>query len=362
MAKLERLKRCFGCKKVFLTGHTGFKGSWLLQILSLADADLKGYALPPGGPGDLDGGDWHYDVIGGDTLCQSVIADIRDVDRLTDEIVQFQPDYLFHLAAQSLVRPSYREPLETFAVNAMGTVHVLEALRALDQPCAAVIVTTDKVYENRELQHPFRECDPLGGHDPYSASKAMAEIVAQSYRSSFFCRDDDSREHGKAIATARAGNVIGGGDYAADRIIPDIVRAMRAGEPVAVRNPTAIRPWQHVLEPLAGYLELAARLAEDGDKLSGAWNFGPRLEDTLSVEQIVQIALECWGSGEYETPELKNQPHEAGTLKLDISKATDALNWAPKLSAAEAIDWTIRWYREPSAEMSLDQVQAYLSL
>ena len=187
----------------------------------------------------------------------------------------------------------------------------------------------------------------------------MAEIVAQSYRSSFFCRDGDSGEHSKAIATARAGNVIGGGDYAVDRIIPDIVRAMQAGKPVMVRNPTAIRPWQHVLEPLAGYLELAARLAEDGDKFSGAWNFGPRLEDTLSVEQIVQIALECWGSGEYETPELKNQPHEAGTLKLDISKATDALNWAPKLSAAEAVDWTIRWYREPTVDVSVSQVGAY---
>lgn len=326
-------------KRIFLTGHTGFKGSWLLYWLKMLGAEVKGYALAPENPHDL------YHAIKGDTLCQSVIADLMDLERLERELLDFQPDFVFHLAAQPLVRLSYEIPVETFATNAIGTAHVLDALRKLDKPCAAVLITTDKVYQNNEWDYPYRENDRLGGHDPYSASKACAELVIQSYQKSFFPLDR-YEQHRKAIAVARAGNVIGGGDWAKDRIIPDIVRALQKGQPVTVRNPLAVRPWEHVLEPLAGYLLLGERLAQDPQRFSGAWNFGPYAEDTFTVEQLVQLALKTWGSGTYDKPELKNQPHEAGLLKLDISKAVAQLGWKPRWNAATAIAHTIQWYKD----------------
>ena len=333
------LKSIYENKKVFLTGHTGFKGAWLLQWLHLLGAHVKGYALAPQQPDDL------YNLIQGPTLCDSVIADLREAGRLEQEIVAFQPDFIFHLAAQPLVRLSYEIPAETFTVNAIGTANVLDAVRKLAKPCVVVLITTDKVYENKEWVFPYRETDRLGGYDPYSASKACAEIVVNSYTQSFFNPVDFDR-HQKSIASARAGNVIGGGDWAKDRIIPDIVRALSNGNAVPVRNPYAVRPWQHVLEPLGGYLLLGAKMSAKPLAYGGAWNFGPYAEDNQTVGELVEAAVGIWGSGSYEYPELTNQPHEAGLLKLDISKATNLLEWQPKHKAAEAIAITLNWYKE----------------
>jgi len=325
-------------KKVFLTGHTGFKGSWLLYWLNALGAIVKGYSLKADGERAL------YHMIGGDHLCESVIADIRDKERFEWEILQFQPDFIFHLAAQPLVRLSYDKPSETIAVNTLGTGIVLDGMRILEKPCVGVMITTDKVYENREWVYPYRENEALGGYDPYSASKACAELVINSYRSSFFNPRDYSH-HRKAIASARAGNVIGGGDWAKDRIVPDIVRALEQDLAVEIRNPSAVRPWQHVLEPLAGYLELGSRLSEDPLKFSGAWNFGPYGEDNKTVEELVQQALLIWGSGEYHKPSLAGQPHEAGLLKLDINKALSSMHWRPTMKSEEAIAVTLNWYK-----------------
>lgn len=345
-------------KKVFITGHTGFKGAWLLQWLHMLGAHVKGYALPPENATDL------YYLIGGDTFCESVFEDIRNIERLEEEIHSFQPDFIFHLAAQPLVRLSYEVPVETFAINAMGTANVLEAVRKLEKPCIVVLITTDKVYENKEWIYPYRETDTLGGYDPYSASKACAEIIIHSYLQSYF-NTSKYEQHQKAIASARAGNVIGGGDWAKDRIIPDIVRAMEAKQPVIIRNPSAVRPWQHVLEPLGGYLLLGAKLSLDPLRYSGAWNFGPLADDNKQVEDIVQIALQIWGSGTYEKPTLANQPHEAGLLKLDVSKALNYLNWSPKYNASQAIKETISWYkvfhqqRDTIQSYTFNQIEAY---
>lgn len=324
-------------KRVFLTGHTGFKGAWLLQWLHLLGAQVKGYALMPA-TDDL------YNLIEGDSLCQSVIADLRDNTRLEKEILDFQPDFVFHLAAQPLVRLSYEIPAETFMVNAVGTAYVLDAVRKLTKPCTIVLITTDKVYENREWVYPYRETDRLGGYDPYSASKACAELVINSYVQSFF-NPANFAHHQKGVASARAGNVIGGGDWAKDRIIPDIVRALRNGQTVTVRNPQAVRPWQHVLEPLGGYLLLGAKLAADPLHYSSAWNFGPQAEDNKTVGDLVSMAIDAWGSGEHESLSLTGQPHEAGLLKLDINKAVTGLGWLPKYAAVEAIKKTLAWYK-----------------
>jgi CDP-glucose 4,6-dehydratase len=337
------LSDTFKGKRVFLTGHTGFKGSWLLTWLQQLEANVKGYALAPQTPRDL------YNVINGDSMCESVIADIRDAERLKNELIIFQPDFVFHLAAQPLVRLSYQIPLDTFAINAMGTAHVLEALRALDKPCVAVMITTDKVYHNKEQHYFYKEDDRLGGYDPYSASKATAELIIDSYRKSFFNPAQYS-DHGKSVSVGRAGNVIGGGDWAVDRIIPDIVRALAARQPVEVRNPQAVRPWQHVLEPLGGYLILAAHQAEEPAKFADAFNFGPYTADNLTVEAVVKTAIKCWGEGEMTIPEQKGAPHEAGLLQLDITKAGELLQWKPKFLAEHAILFTLEWYREFMAE------------
>lgn len=335
---LEGLQNTYSEKKVFLTGHTGFKGSWLLKILSILGAEVKGYALAPQNTFDL------YHLLNGDTLCDSVIADLREKQLLIELITDFQPDYIFHLAAQPLVRLSYDIPAETFGVNAIGTANLLDGVRALNKPCQVVLITTDKVYHNYEWIYPYRETDRLGGYDPYSASKACAEIVINSYRNSFF-NIKKYTEHKKAIAVARAGNVIGGGDWSKDRLVPDIVRALSNDEVIQIRNPDSIRPWQHVLEPLIGYLMLGSKLAQSPELYSQAYNFGPDFRDALPVSEMVNTAIKCWGNGRYETAQMLNQPHEAGLLKLDISKAMAEIGWKPKMNAHIAIEQTIDWYK-----------------
>lgn len=340
MVSATQLKATFNNKKVFVTGHTGFKGAWLVQILQWLGADVKGYSLPPEKDKDL------YNLIDGDKLCYtSVLANINDLHTLQGELVRFEPDFVFHLAAQSLVRRSYDKPVDTFLVNAQGTAHVLEAIRSLKKPCVALMITTDKVYENPERGTPFSEDDKLGGYDPYSASKAAAEIVVDSYRRSFF-NPDDYAKHQKSIAAVRAGNVIGGGDYSDDRIIPDIVRALDFDETVGLRNPNSIRPWQHVLEPLGAYLHLAVKMVEQPQQLSTAFNFGPAADDMLTVEDLTKIFLERYQRGSYKTIPQDNAPHEAKLLLLDSSKADKLLSWQPKLNARTAIEWTADWYAD----------------
>lgn len=334
----ESLKNVYNGKKVFLTGHTGFKGAWLLKILNILGAQVKGYALAPQTEDDL------YNLISGDKICDSVIADLREPDKLSKALQDFQPDYVFHLAAQPLVRLSYEIPAETFMVNAIGTAYLLDALRKLDKPCISVLITTDKVYQNNEWIYPYRETDRLGGFDPYSASKACAELVIDSYKKSFFNKEKYN-DHRKAIAVARAGNVIGGGDWSKDRLIPDISRALGKQEKIIVRNPDSVRPWQHVLEPLSGYLLLGAKLAANPEKFAQAYNFGPHAEDALSVKHMVELAIDLWAEGSYEILKLDNQPHEAGLLKLDINKAVHELGWKPRFNANTAVKFTIDWYK-----------------
>lgn len=335
----NKLQQIYKGKKVFITGHTGFKGAWMLKTLSLLGAEVKGYALAPETKDDL------FHLIEGETICTSIIADLRDKKHLEKEVLSFQPDFVFHLAAQPLVRLSYDIPAETFEVNVIGTANVLDAVRLLEKKCDVVLITTDKVYHNHEWIYPYRENDRLGGYDPYSASKACAELVIDSYRNSFFnTKKYDS--HQKAIAVARAGNVIGGGDWSKDRLIPDIAKALSIEKPVIIRNPSSVRPWQHVLEPVMGYLLLGANLSVEPVRFSQAYNFGPHLSDALSVEEMLNLAISSWGSGSYNVQTEENQPHEAGLLKLDISKAISELKWEPKMNAEKAVSMTMDWYRE----------------
>ena len=354
----ENLKKFFAGKKVFITGHTGFKGSWLLLWLHLLGAETKGYSLSPETPDDF------YNKIYDKIPHQSVTADIRDRKKLADEIHSFQPDYIFHLAAQPLVRKSYNIPSETFEINVVGTANVLEAIVSLKNKCAAVIVTTDKVYENAETNIAFKETDRLGGYDPYSASKACAEIVVSSFNQSYF-KNKRTNIYQKRIATARAGNVIGGGDWNEDRIIPDIILHLKKGVPVPVRNPLSVRPWQHVLEPLSGYLQLAGALYHDNEKISDAYNFGPEENDHLQVKELVELAIKNWGKGRWEDQSDPAAVHEAGILKLDISRAKNELQWFPKLNSAEAIRFTIDWYKQPEDSVfnfSVSQISQYQQL
>lgn len=334
-----KLQDTYKGKKIFLTGHTGFKGSWMLKTLSILGAEIKGYALAPQTQDDL------FCLIQGEQICDSVIADLRNKQRLQKEINDFQPDFIFHLAAQPLVRLSYEIPAETFEVNAIGTANVLDAVRLLDKSCSVVLITTDKVYYNNEWLYPYRENDRLGGYDPYSASKACTELVIDSYRNSFF-NSNNYNTHKKGIAVGRAGNVIGGGDWSKDRLIPDIAKAFAVEKPVVIRNPKSVRPWQHVLEPVIGYLLLGANLAEEPVQFSQAYNFGPHLSDALPVEEMLKLAITSWGKGEYKVESVEEQPHEAGLLKLDISKAINDLKWQPKMNAQKAVSMTMDWYSE----------------
>lgn len=342
----------FKGKKVFLTGHTGFKGSWLLHMLYLLSAEVKGYALAPENNGDL------YNQMNGDQMCySSVIADIRDQHTLMGEIIRFEPDIIIHLAAQPLVRKSYSLPVETFDTNVMGTINVLEAMRGLKNPCAGIMITTDKVYENSETGKAFKESDKLGGHDPYSSSKAAAEIAIASYRKSYFAPTDFA-QHQKSVIALRAGNVIGGGDYSEDRIIPDIYRAILNEETVKLRNPAAVRPWQHVLEPLGVYLELAQVLFMNGpENLLPAYNIGPDAQDMLTVETVTRKFIQYYGAGHYEVAQDAQNLHEAGTLLLDNSALQKDLGWRPKYHADEAIRLTAEWYadKEQDARQKMQQ-------
>lgn len=341
MENLEIMKyflNNYSGKKIFITGHTGFKGSWLVKILYDLEAEIKGYSLTPENQINL------YDEISGDKLCESVLGDLRNKELLRKSILEFEPDYIFHLAAQPLVRLSYQIPSETFEVNAIGTANLLDAVKLLDKKCQIVLITTDKVYHNNEWEYPYRENDKLGGYDPYSASKACCELVIDSYQKSFF-NLSEFPNHQKAIAVGRAGNVIGGGDWSKDRLIPDIAKFLSNGSEIIIRNPNSIRPWQHVIEPLFGYLELGIKLSEDPLNYSEAFNFGPRASDALSVEEMVSRSINSWGSGSYKIESNINNPHEAGLLKLDISKALNKLSWKPVLDAQSAIDRTINWYK-----------------
>ena len=351
-----QLKDRYKGKKIFVTGHTGFKGSWLCAWLHLLGAEVKGYSLAP------EYEDCLFNIL--PSVNESIIADIRSREKLKAEIISFQPDYIFHLAAQPLVRRSYQIPSETFEINAVGTANLFEALNGLEKKCTVIIITTDKVYENKEQDLLYNENDVLGGYDPYSASKACTEIVVNSFRSSFFNISRIS-QHQKAIASVRAGNVIGGGDYNKDRIIPDIIRALRKNQTIEVRNPNAVRPWQHVLEPLGGYLLLGGLLNDQPADFSGAYNFGPDETGHLTVKELVELSIETWGSGNWKDISDPSQPHEAGLLKLDISKAKKILNWQPKLNAAQSIEWTIGWYKkdpEQAAAFAVKQINDYMKL
>lgn len=337
-------------KKVIVTGHTGFKGSWLLALLHQLGARIKGYALEP------DNDDCIFNSIGAKEFCEeSVIHDIRDRHFLEKEILDFQPDYIFHLAAQPLVRLSYAIPSETFDVNVLGTGYVLDALRLLKNKCSVVVITTDKVYKNKETAIAYRETDMLGGYDPYSTSKACAELLVESYRSSFFNKAK-YHEHQKALVTARAGNVIGGGDFSKDRIIPDLVRAFESSQTLTIRHPEAIRPWQHVIEPLVGYLKLGLKIDSDYIQVPEAYNFGPKENDHLSVEELIKVAINVYGKGGYEVIKT-DELHEAGILKLNIDLAQSALGWVPQYNAAEAIQKTIEWYKEKGDKRKFTQLQ-----
>jgi CDP-glucose 4,6-dehydratase len=346
------LKKIYSGKRVFLTGHTGFKGTWMLFYLEKLGCEVMGFSNQTN---EL------YDKINDSYLGESVIGDVRDKDYLKQTIVEFNPDFIFHFAAQPLVRDSYENPIETFETNILGTANLLDACKFIDKKCSIVIITTDKVYENKEWIYPYRENDKLGGYDPYSASKGASELVINSYRASFFNLNYIS-SHGKAIATARAGNVIGGGDYASNRIIPDLIRAYSCEEELIIRSPNSIRPWQHVLDPLNGYLILGALLNNNSSKFSGAWNFAPLSNEELKVIDVVELATASWGNGSFRIANLDNGMHEAGILKLDISKSLHYLNWRPKLSSVNAIKLTIEWYKnELNGNLAEDLIKENLN-
>lgn len=342
-------------KKVFLTGHTGFKGSWMSLWLQSMGAQVQGFALQPPTRPAL------FDVAKVEQGMQSYIGDIRDLKDVAQSMLRFNPDVLIHMAAQPLVRLSYREPVETYATNVMGTVHVLEAARQCGNLRAVVNVTTDKCYENQEWEWGYREDEPMGGHDPYSNSKGCVELVTTAYRKSFFYS-----ETSPALASARAGNVIGGGDWAEDRLIPDILNAFTEGRPVTVRNPLSTRPWQHVLEPLSGYLVLAQELYEHGHALAQGWNFGPRDEDARSVEWILDHMVQAWGEGARWQLDENPQPHEARYLKLDISKAKSRLRWSPtwalEATLARIVSWQRAWLAgNDMRTVCIAEINAYMA-
>jgi CDP-glucose 4,6-dehydratase len=340
-------------RSVFLTGHTGFKGGWLATWLLSLGARVSGYALAPNTTPS------YFARCGLAGRLSSRLGDVTDAAALEAALAAARPSVVLHLAAQPLVRRSYQQPAETFATNVLGTVQLLDAVRRTPSVEAVVIVTSDKCYDNRERPEGYREDEPLGGRDPYSASKAAAELVTAAYRRSFFAR-------GARIATARAGNVIGGGDWAEDRLVPDVVRALTRGETVRVRNASAVRPWQHVLEPLGGYLLLAERLVES-DAYATAFNFGPRDDDAVPVATLVELMLGLWGEGRWEAVTEAGAPHEAGLLTLDWTRARERLGWRPVLTLKEAAELTVTWYRaavaaSPSSalyDLGLEQIASY---
>ncbi len=347
-------------RRVFLTGHTGFKGGWLALWLTRLGAQVRGYALDPSTERSL------YQVCRIGALIDDVRGDILDRDKLNAAMTEFAPEVIFHLAAQPLVQQSYADPLGTYATNVMGTAHVLEAVRKTSSIRAVISITTDKCYENREWVWPYRETDPLGGYDPYSSSKACAEIVCAAYRSSYFPVNALASHH-VALATARAGNVIGGGDWSPDRLVPDLIRGFQKNRPVLIRRPAAVRPWQHVLEPLHGYLLLAGKLLEPDARFATAYNFGPYDEDAWPVVKIADRLVDLWGKDAAWKQAADPGAHEAGYLKLDSSKARTELGWHPQLRLDAALEWTAEWYRGWDAghdmqALTLSQVERYETL
>lgn len=328
------LANTFSGKKVFITGHTGFKGSWLAFMLHEAGAKVMGFALPPTGFVN------HFDLLKLDRKIRHVIGDVRDASRLVKAMQEFQPEYVFHLAAQALVRPSYDDPAATFSTNVCGSVNLMDAVRQCESVRSLVYITSDKCYENVEWIWGYRENDLLGGRDPYSASKAAAEIAFSSYARSFF-----ELRPLLGAASTRAGNVIGGGDWAVDRIIPDCIRAIEAGEPVRLRNPSATRPWQHVLEPLSGYLLLAARLYEEPKRWGGPWNFGPSTHEVRTVKNVAEVIVGHIGRGCVEVVESQTQAHEARLLQLNCDKAHQLLGWYPRWHVDKTLEATALWYK-----------------
>jgi CDP-glucose 4,6-dehydratase len=325
-------------RRVFLTGHTGFKGSWLSLWLSALGADVTGYSLDPPTQPSL------FEQAEVASCVRSIRADIRDFPRLKVAVAECRPEVVFHMAAQSVVRRGYDDPIETYSSNVMGTVHLFEAVRQLGRPCVVVNVTSDKCYANREWVWGYRENEPMGGRDPYSNSKGCAELVTTAYRESFFSPTSIER-HGVAVASARAGNAIGGGDWTSDQLIPDLMRAFLAGRSCLIRNPSAIRPWQFVLEPLRGYLMLAERLAEDPSRFASGWNFGPAEVDAKPVSWIANELARSWGNSASWSHDDGTHPREAHFLKLDASKASVCMNWHPVLPLDQALEWIVQWYR-----------------
>lgn len=345
-------------KRVFITGHTGFKGSWLCMWLNAMGAQVTGYALQPPTKPSL------FEICKIDQLLTSIIGDVRDKEKLKQCMLEAQPDIVIHMAAQPLVRDSYKNPVETYEINVMGTVHIFEAIRGCPGIKVVVNVTTDKCYDNKEWIWGYRENEAMGGYDPYSSSKACSELVTSSYRNSFF-NTQEYQHHGVAVASARAGNVIGGGDWAVDRLIPDCIAALLKKKPIVIRNPYAIRPWQHVLEPLSGYLTLAQKLYEAGPEYAEGWNFGPAAKDARPVEWIVQQMCQLWGDAATYIVNQGPHLHEAHYLKLDCSKAMARLAWYPKWDLQQAIEKVMEWviaYKEGKDMYSvcLQQIDDYI--
>ena len=346
------LNNIYEGKKILVTGHTGFKGGWLSLWLKELGAEVIGYSLdPPTQPSFFEAVDLKNKII-------HIIGDVRDEKHLLSVFEKYQPEFVFHLAAQSLVRLSYKEPRLTYETNVMGTVNILEAIRKSKSVRAAVIITSDKCYENKEWIYGYRENDPVGGYDPYSSSKGCAELVISAYRRSFL-NSINQNDHKIAISSARAGNVIGGGDWREDRLIPDCIKSLSENKPIIIRNPDAIRPWQHVLEPLSGYLLLGAKMYEDGAKYNGAWNFGPPDSDLITVEEITKKIVSYWGSGKYKNEISIKNPHEAKLLKLDCSKARSVLSWYPVYDIDEALSKTVGWYKMFYDETGEDNLFEY---
>ncbi|MGE0088167.1 MAG: CDP-glucose 4,6-dehydratase [Bacteroidales bacterium] len=349
----------FKNRRVLITGHTGFKGSWLCLLLNKIGADVYGYALEPPTHPSL------FKEARINKLITSFIGDIRDLNLLQSFMQKVQPEIVIHMAAQPLVRESYKVPVETYAINVMGTVNILEACRNTPSVKAIVNVTTDKCYENQEWYWGYRESEPMGGYDPYSNSKGCSELVTSAYRNSYFNPKEYSN-HGVGIASARAGNVIGGGDWAEDRLIPDFIRSISKGEKLKIRSPYAIRPWQHVLEPLTGYLTLAANLLTNGDEYSGGWNFGPEDNDAQNVEWITEKLCSMWGDGANYEIDNNPQPHEANYLKLDCSKAKAELEWYPQWNITKTLESIVIWHKkwmakEDIRKVCFEQIDNYLN-
>lgn len=346
-------------KKVLITGHTGFKGSWLSIWLHELGAEVVGIALDPYSEKD------NYVLSGiGKKIKADIRADIRNVKMMKEIFTEYQPEIVFHLAAQPLVRLSYEKPVETYETNVMGTINVMEAIRAINSVKVGVMITTDKCYENKEQLQGYKETDPFGGYDPYSSSKGACEIAIQSWRRSYFNPEDYGKRHTVSLASVRAGNVIGGGDWALDRIIPDCIRAIEAGKPIDIRNPKAVRPWEHVLEPLSGYLMLAQKMWEHPTDYCEGWNFGPEQEAVSTVWEVASELVECFGKGELKDSSNPNAVHEANLLMLDIAKAKTRLGWKPRLNSKQTIDLVADWYKRYKSEnvydICIDEIERFI--